>query len=338
MESRARRLRPSFEGRSGAIKLRLDVIVLIICALALVLLVYERNAIEQKRRPSVYSTYDTGPNGYRALYEVLRAARVPARRFERDLPTLDSSIKTLIVTGYENDPSAKPLDEHDAAFLRRFVRNGGRFVAIDSVFAGPQDFTPGVGSTLQTASRGTAIALAGNAYTAGVASAGGPIYSVFPFKEPRGVPLLANDEGIVAVWYRLGRGEVIAVTAPAIFGNAQLRNADNLRFAYNVIAGHGDAAFDEYVHGHDNGLTTWAALPASVRAAVWIVVAIVAIALIGGNVPFAPPFLPDAPDERDSSHYIAAMAELMRRSRVRPPDDEVVREATVDFQRRKEHA
>ncbi len=309
-----------------------------VCGLALVLLGYERNAMEQERRPSVYSTYDTGANGYRALYEVLRAAGVPARRFERDLPTLDSSIKTLIVTGYEHDPSAKPLDEHDAAFLRRFVRNGGRFVAIDSEFVGQQDFTPGVGSTSQMASRGSAIALARNAYTAGVASVRGPVDWIFPFKEPHGVPLLANDEGIVAVWYRFGRGEVIAVTAPAIFGNARLRDAGNLRFAYNAMAGHGEAAFDEYVHGYDNGLTTWGALPASVRAAVWIVVAIVAIALIGGNVPFAPPHLPDAPDERDSSHYIAAMAELMRRSRVRPPDDEVVWEATVDFQRRKEHA
>ena len=128
-----------------------------------------------------------------------------------------------------------------------------------------------------------AIALARNAYTAGVASVGGPIDWIFPFKEPRGVPLLANDEGIVAIWYRLGRGEVIAVTAPAIFGNAQLRNADNLQFAYNLIAGHGEAAFDEYVHGYDNGLTAWAALPKSVHAAVWIVLAIVAISLIGGT-------------------------------------------------------
>ena len=269
---------------------------------------------------------------------MLRAAGVPARRFERELPTLDSPVRTLVVTGYENDPSAKPLDEHDAAFLRRFVENGGRFVAIDSEFAGPQDVTPRVGTTLQTARRNVAIALARNAYTSGVARVRGPIEWVFPFKEPRGIPLLANDEGIVAVWYRLGRGEVIAVTAPAIFGNAQLRNAGNLRFAYNVIAGHGEAAFDEYVHGYDNGLTAWAALPKAAHAAVWIVLAIVAIALIGANVPFAPPYSSDPPDERDSSHYIAAMAELMRRSRVRPPDDEVVWKASADFQRRKEHA
>jgi hypothetical protein len=308
-------------------KLRLDVAILIVGALLLVLLAYERGTVAQPR-PSVYSTYDTGPNGYRALYEVLRAAGVPVRRFERAVATLDPSVRTLIVTGYEDDPSAKPLDAHDTAVLRRFVQNGGRLVVFDSEFAGTQDVTPGVGTSQESSGR-DAIVLARNAYTAGVARLRGSIDAIFPFKEPRGIPLLANAHGSVAVWYRYGRGEVIAVTAPALFGNAALRNADNVRFAYNAIAGHGDAAFDEYVHGYDDNLTMWAALPGPVHAAIWIVVALVAIALIGANVPFAPPYLPDPPDERDSSYYIAALAELMRRSRRRPPDDDVVWQTRV---------
>jgi hypothetical protein len=318
-------------------RLRPDIVILAISAFVLALLAYERSTIEKQQHASVYSTYDTGRNGYRALYEVLRAAGLPVRRFERDLATLDPSVKTLIVTGYEEDPSAKPLDEHDAAQLRSFVVNGGRLVAIDAEFAGKDDVTPGVGTTLRTGGN-KAIALARNAYTAGVTRVSGSIGSIFSFKEPRGIPLLANDRGMVAVAYRLGRGEVVAVTAPALFGNAQLRNADNLRFVYNAIAGHGEAAFDEYVHGYDNNLTMWAALPGPVHAAVWIVLALVVIALIGANVPFAPPYLSDPPDERDSSDYITAIAELMRRSRRRPNDHQVVAGAVGDFQRRKEHA
>ncbi|HZY95618.1 MAG TPA: DUF4350 domain-containing protein [Candidatus Cybelea sp.] len=332
------------------IKLRLDVIAVVICGLVLVLLGYERSAMERRQHPSVYSTYDTGPNGYRALYEVLRTTGLPMQRFERVLGVLDPSIRTLVVTGYENDPSAKPLDEHDAETLHRFVLNGGRLVAIDAEFAGPQDIAPGVGTTLQTRGGTAAIALARNAFTEGVARVRGAIDWTFPFKEPRGVPLLANDRGMVAVWYRFGRGEVIAIAAPALFGNAQLRNADNLRFAYNAIAGHGGVAFDEYVHGYNESLSMWGALPAPVHAAVWIVVALVAIALIGANVPFAPPYLPEARDERDSSDYITALAELMRRSRRRPPDNFVIWQARVtlnlspraesrgEAQRRKEHA
>lgn len=314
-----------------------DIAVVIAGAMLVLLLSYERDTIEQKRRPSVYSTYDTGPNGYRALFEVLQSAGVPVRRFEAPLETFGSSARTLVITGYEDDRSAKPLDENDTEFLRSFVSSGGRMVAIDSEFAGAQDVTPGVGTTLQTRGGGDALALAPNAYTAGVERASGTIDWTFPFKEPRGIPLLANNVGMVAVWYRFGRGEVIAITAPALFGNAQLRNADNLRLAYNAIAGHGSVAFDEYVHGYDDSLTTWGALPAPVHAAVWIIVALAVIGLIGANVAFAPPYLPDPPDERDSSSYIAALAELMRRSRRRPADDDVIWQATIDFQRRKEH-
>ncbi len=336
--------------------LRFDVVILVACGVVLALLGYERSASEAKQRPSVYSTYDTGPNGYRALYEVLSAARVPVRRFQRELPLLDPSVRTLVITGYEEDPSAKPLDERDAAWLRDFVRKGGRLVAIDAEFAGPQDVAPGVGTTLRNGSavpfdgvypersRGAqgrldedAIPLADNAFTAGVTRLRGTIGWIFPFQEPR-VPLLANDKGVVAAFYRVGRGKVVAVTAPALFGNAQLRNADNLRFAYNAIAGYGDAAFDEYVHGYSDGTTMWQVLPASVHAAVWIVVALILIALVGANVPFAPPYLPSGPDERDSSDYIAALAELMRRSRRRPYDDDVVWQAMIDYRRRKEHA
>ncbi len=210
------------------------------------------------------------------------------RRFERVVAVLDPSIKTLIVTGYENDPSQKPLDQHDASAIKRFVEGGGRFVAIDSDFAGRNDITPGVG-TSHPAKGATAIALARNAFTAGVTRVRGPLSSVFPFSSARGVPLLANDRGMVAVSYRFGRGEVVAITAPELFGNRHLRDADNLRFAYNAIANHGVAAFDEYVHGYDDGLTMWGALPQPVRAAFWIVVAIVVLALIGANVRSAPP-------------------------------------------------
>lgn len=296
---------------------RIDVIVLIAGALLLLLLTYERNAAEERQRPSIASTYDSGPNGYRALYNVLRAAGVPAVRFERPLSLLDPSVRTLVITGYEDDPSPKPMDDRDAQMLHDFVSGGGRLVAVDTEFAGPDDIAPGVGTTLRTVPRTDAIVLARNRYTQAVARVHGPIDWTFPFKSPPGIPLLANNDGLVAVWYRVGRGDVIAITAPPLFGNARLRDADNLRFAYNAIAGHGPVAFNEYVHGYDDSTTMWGVLPTPVRAAVWIVVAILLIALVGANVPFAPPIPPQAPGERTSADYITAIAELMHRSHVK---------------------
>jgi hypothetical protein len=316
--------------------IRLDVAILITCSVALLLLAYARSANDAKQRPSVASTYDTGPNGYRALYGILTAAGVPVERFQRELPLLDPSVRTLVITGYEDDPSAKPLDEQDAAWLRDFVTRGGRLVAVDAEFAGPNDVAPGVDTTVRAPSN-DAIPLADTALTAGVTRVRGTIGWIFPFREPR-LPLLANAMGIAAAYYRVGRGEVIAVTAPALFANAQLRNADNLRFAYNAIGGHGDVAFDEYVHGYSDGTTMWQALPSAVHASVYLVLAVVLIGLIGANVPFAPPRPGNEPGERDSSDYISALAELMRRSRHRPHDDDVVWQATIDYRRRKEHA
>lgn len=316
----------------------LNLVVLILCSALIVLLGLERIALQQHERPSVYSSYDTGPNGYRALYEVLRAAGVGVTRFERVVASLDPSVRTLVITGYEDDPGAKPLDRRDTDELRRFVSGGGRLIAIDEEFAGKLDVTPGVGTTLRTPHGVAAIPLSTNAYTAGVAGVHGQINWTFPYGTSRGIPLLANKDGIVAVWYRYGRGEVVAVTAPALFGNEALRNRDNARFAYNVIAGHGPVAFDEYIHGYNDAPGIWGVLPAAVRAAVWIVAAIAAIALVGANVPFAPPYLPAPADERTSSDYITAIAQLLRRSRRRPPDGDVVWQATIDFYRRKEHA
>ncbi len=337
--------------------IRLDGVILVVCVVVLVLLAYERGANEATQRPSTYSTYDTGPNGYLALYEVLSDAGVPVRRFQRELPLLDPSVRTLVITGYEEDPSAKPLDERDAAWLRDFVTKGGRLVAIDAEFAGPQDVAPAVGTTVRDgvvpfdgacpepcrraqgrlAQDDIAIPLAQNTFTAGVTRLRGTIGWIFPFRETR-VPLLANDKGVVAAFYRVGRGKVVAITAPALFGNAQLRDAGNLRFAYNAVAGHGNVAFDEYVHGYSEGTAMWQVLPAPVHAAVWIVVALILIGLIGANVPFAPPYSVRGTDERDSGDYITALAELMRRSRRRPYDDDVVWQALIDYRRRKGHA
>lgn len=310
-------------------RFRVDLAVLVASVLALAMLAFARSTPAGKPG-SVFSTYDTGPNGYRALYEVLRSSGVPVRRFERTLGALDPAVLTLIVTGYEDDPSAKPLDSHDAQWLRDYVSDGGRFVAIDTEFAGRRDVTPGVGTTVRGSGNG-AVALARNAYTAGVERVRGPVAWVFPFSEARGVPLLANARGMVAVSYRYGRGEVIAITAPELFGNRNLRSGDNLRFVYNSLAGHGPVAFDEYVHGFDDHLSMWGVLPAAVHAAVWIVAAILLLALIGANVPFAPAYLRDAPDERDSSDYITAVAALMRRSRKRPSDADITRSMRERF-------
>lgn len=293
---------------------RVEIAVLAIGVAALMLIAFERERVKSGAAPSTYSTYDTGMRGYRALYGVLLDAGVPVRRFARPLGLLDSGIGTLVVSSYAGDPAARGLNARDASALKRFVAGGGRLVALDTDFAGADDVAPGVGISTPASAYG-ALAIARNRYTAGVTRVGAPAEAVFPFALRRGIPLLANARGIVAVWYRYGKGDVIAVTAPGIFSNATLHDADNAAFAYDAVAGHGAVAFDEYVHGYDDDLGFWQVMPPPVRAAFWIVLGVVVLGLIGANVPFAPPLPAAAAADGDSSAYVTAMAALMRRAR-----------------------
>lgn len=297
-------------------KRRVDLLLLAGGLLVLTLLAVGRQTATQSGDGHAnFSSYDAGPNGYRALYETLRRAGVAVRRFERVLPLVDSGTGTLLIAIDESDPQPVPLTRADADALQRFVAGGGRLVVLDSGFAGKLDVTPGVGTSHPIDER-AAVALARNRFTAGVERVAAPIGAAFGFEHwPNAVPLLANDRGVVAVAYRHGKGTVVAITAPALFGNAHLLDGDNLAFAYDTVAGGGPVAFDEYVHGHDSDATFWQVLPPPVRAAVWIVALVIGLALIGANVPFAPPIPPDPPPASDSGAFVDAMAALMRRAR-----------------------
>jgi len=296
--------------------MRLEWILIACAAAAIAALAIGRQTVLATRPPSISSSYDAGPNGYRALYEVARRAGLRVSRFERPAGLLDTTaIGTLVFSTPAGDPSPQIPTLADVDAVRRFVSAGGRLIALDDDFAGKQDVTPGVGTSHAIATQHEAIPLAHGAYTAGVAVVRAPIDAVFGFGAKNGLPLLANDAGIVAMRYRLGKGEVIAVTAPALFSNANLASAQNARFAYDLLAGHGAIAFDEYVHGFSDEASFWSVLPPPVRAAIWIVAAIVLLGLAGANVRFAPQVALEPPDERDTTAYIDSMAALMRRAR-----------------------
>lgn len=55
---------------------------------------------------STYSSYDTGPNGYRALYGALGRVGVPVQRMEARLAFLPADTAVVIVTDTENEAKA----------------------------------------------------------------------------------------------------------------------------------------------------------------------------------------------------------------------------------------
>lgn len=100
------------------------------------------------------------------------------------------------------------------------------------------------------------------------------------------------------------------------FTNSALdRSPQNLARAYDAIADRGPALVDERIHGYDTSRSLWDALPLPVHVAAYLVFLAIIIALVAGNVRFAPAIVRDPPPDRDSSSYITSMASLLRRAR-----------------------
>jgi len=268
-----------------------EIVILVMGLGILIVLGFAKQAAQSHRNPSVYSSYDTGPNGYRALYEVLVQEHVPAERVESELgllqqtasETLGMPVGTLVISSiapeltYGSSLEAHPLDESDLRSLRRFVRNSGHLVVLTSAFKSSD------------------------------------LYQAFRLRKVPSHAVL--DRGNLAVKYFFGKGTIIAIARPAVFSNSSLTHAENARFAYDILVGNGAVAFYERIHGYVEDKSFWDALPAPVHVAIWITLAIVVLGLIGANIRLAPPIPLETQNDRDSSAYLTGMASLLRRAR-----------------------
>ncbi len=95
--------------------------------LAFVVLISVAIAEHPHSAASTYSSYDTAPNGYRALYEVLRREGVPVDRFESQLGLLPSG-GVLVITSTQPERDAglpyQSLDLNDVQRLKTFAQHG----------------------------------------------------------------------------------------------------------------------------------------------------------------------------------------------------------------------
>ena len=80
---------------------------------------------------STYSTFDTGPNGYQALYNVLRAENVSVERLQEPLASRDPHVRVLAFTSTLPEMrtnQASIYDDNDYKELAAFQKSGGRIV------------------------------------------------------------------------------------------------------------------------------------------------------------------------------------------------------------------
>lgn len=294
------------------IRLRGDALWLAVGVALLAIVTIARPAVHNE--PSTYSSYDTGPNGYRAIYEVMRREGVATSRFERELPSVRSLSGTLVIseagTGGAAFLQPPTLTAGDDAALARLVRGGAHLVVLGDVLpsSGPLAL-----KTVAIAPSTNARA-ATDALSPGVTRVEGSFDRAYVV--PRGARTLLTTGGhAVAVSLRVGKGSVVAVGSARVLSNGALARSDNARFAFDVFTGATPLLFDETVHGYSVGGSMWSVLPVPVHDAVWIAISALLLAVFGALFRSAPPVALEPERVRDSRAYLTSMARLLRRAR-----------------------
>ncbi len=289
-----------------------DIALTVVAVVAIALLAIAGQG-QRAQTPSAYSTYDFGRNGYAALNELLRRENLTSGQFEQPVSLLDGA-RTLVVSGPAPLETPIVLTAGDVSSLSAWVRDGGHLVLLGDV-AVPSS-TLGLPAIVPAKTpQHRAVAVGPALRSAHVRQVAGTFDGFFSRNGKRRMrEVLVSDGKPVAVRYGFGRGRITAIADPSVFANANLGRVDNARFAYAVLD-RAPVAFDERVHGYEQGRSFWAALPNAVHVAIWLACAVVGLGLFGANVRFAPPLLPLRADERDTSAYINSMARLLQRGR-----------------------
>lgn len=129
---------------------------------------------------------------------------------------------------------------------------------------------------------------------------------------------LANNEKNLLIDFPFGSGQIVFLTDPYIVSNSGISLVDNAQLGINIVASRdGSIAFDEYHQGYGTGenrlLSYFAETP--VLAIFLQFAAFIALVLYSQSRRFARPLPAGEPNRLSKLEYVAAMAELQRRTK-----------------------
>lgn len=283
-----------------------------IAILAVALLLFTVFSVLRATAPQAHasfpSTFDTGANGYAALYEFLQRERLRPQRYE--LPLGELPVRATIVFAGDYTIDSSFLSARESTTLEKWVRRGGTLIVLGKMFPFTRNAL-GLPKTRAAASR--------EAWTScGVRGARRVLRGEFASSlrarcdRTRSV-LLAGSGGPVAVALKQGRGTIVEFVTPTVFDNSRLALRDNAAFAYDFFAGARAPMFDERVYGYAAGRTFWQVLPVPVIAGIVVALLALLLAVIAANVRRAPARALERADERDSFDYIVSVARMLQR-------------------------
>jgi hypothetical protein len=193
------------------------------------------------------TTYSSDSSGAKAAYLLLQETGYHVERWERSLAEIETGDNAALILA---EPE-RYANERERARLRRFVREGGRLIAIGQS-AGPMlPENPSVAGLLEEAVWQKYTAMAPSPITRAA-----PEITMAPRAQwtshKSGLALYGRGEQTAVVTYPYGRGRVLWWASATPLTNAGLKEPGNLEF---FLACLGDKAttriyWDEYMHGY----------------------------------------------------------------------------------------
>ncbi len=279
---------------------------------------------EAAARPS---SYVTTPKGLKALHEFLSRNRLEVARFEKRYEHLPEDAGVLIVA----EPLQRPIDDEEHDALREWIQNGGTAVVVVSgkwptrgmsgvtfEYLGVNDSGPATGTaTNRTEPPAPETADVGSLRLSSATR-------LVNESEWTQTTEFADNAGACVVSWPLGDGTVVAVSDAVGPQNGELEGSDTALLFLNIAASHTSRTrprvlFDEYHQGYgredgDSAPSLWSAIGAPLRAAFWIGLALLGVAIVAANRRFGRPLAFARSGARPSTEYVDSMADLYRRA------------------------
>jgi hypothetical protein len=222
-----------------------------------------------QRTRSLPTTYDTGSEGYKAVFLLFEKMGYAAGRFEKDIEMAeDIQDMSLIIV----HPYFKHLDEEYAIKLYRWVRKGNNLIVIDQADS-PLWKLLGVTCKISGFSPQKDIQISDNTGIMSNVKTLGPI-GLWRFKLPdtdKSFEIhLQDEQGVICASKTVGRGRITIFSSPFTFSNSNIDKNDNVILITNLAASAGNSRiyFDEYLHGYGYGAKNFTFPPAS-EAVFW---------------------------------------------------------------------
>lgn len=271
------------------------------------------------------TTYNAGPGGTKALYQLLQRVGKEVERFERPLENLPPDAGLLVMF----EPFERPVEKEEKKALLRWVEEGGTLLFVVSPKASAPIEAGLVLDEVDVQRKRPAPATLRvdpkrSPYFRDVRSL--RVDGATRLQEESGKTvqeLLLDAEGAYIVAWRQGKGTVLVTTGGVLPGNARIAEADNAIFFVNVVDTHTFpdrplVLFDEYHQGFGyataGGRSLWQAMGAPARMLVYYLVFGFLLFLYNANRRFGAALHLAAPSYRPSTEYIASMASLYRRA------------------------